>query len=75
LRVSGRGQLETDYDEDGLSLAGQRGCCEQKAAEYHAEVVGEYVERAESAKTNHRPALSAMLQRIKEQRDLDYVIL
>ncbi len=75
LRVSGRGQLETDYDDDGLSIAGQRARCEQKAIEHRAEIVDEYIERAESAKTNDRPALQRMLKRIKEQRDVDYVIL
>ncbi len=75
LRVSSRGQLETDYDDDGLSIAAQRERCVQKAAEYGAAVVDEYIERAESAKTNQRPELNVMLRRIKEQRDIDYVIL
>ena len=75
LRVSSRGQLETDYDDDGLSIAAQRERCAQKAAEYDAVVVDEYIERAESAKTSHRPELNVMLRRIKEQRDIDYVIL
>jgi site-specific DNA recombinase len=75
LRVSSRDQLETDYDDDGLSIAGQRERGAQKATEYHAAVVDEYIERAESAKTNDRPALTAMLRRIKEQRDVDYVIV
>jgi site-specific DNA recombinase len=75
LRVSSRGQLETDYDDDGLSIAAQRERCKQKAAEYGAVVVDEYIERAESAKTSHRPELNVMLRRIKEQRDIDYVIL
>jgi site-specific DNA recombinase len=75
LRVSSRGQLETDYDDDGLSIAAQRERCVQKAAEYGAVVVDEYIERAESAKTNQRPELNVMLRRIKEQRDIDYVIL
>jgi site-specific DNA recombinase len=75
LRVSSRGQLETDYDDDGLSIAAQRERCKQKAAEYGAVVVDEYIERAESAKTSHRPELNVMLRRIKEQRDVDYVIL
>jgi site-specific DNA recombinase len=74
LRVSSRGQLETDYDDDGLSIAAQRERCAAKAAEYEAVVVDEYIERAESAKTNQRPELNAMLRRIKEQRDVDYVI-
>ena len=75
LRVSSRGQLETDYDDDGLSIAAQRERCAQKAAEYDAVVVDEYIERAESAKTSHRPELNVMLRRIKEQHDVDYVIL
>ena len=75
LRVSSRGQLETDYDDDGLSIAGQRERCAQKAAEFGAVVVDEYIERAESAKTNHRPALKTMLDRIKEHHDVDYVVL
>jgi site-specific DNA recombinase len=75
LRVSSRDQLETDYDDDGLSIGAQRERATQKATEYHAAVVDEYIERAESAKTDHRPALTAMLRRIKEQRDVDYVIV
>jgi site-specific DNA recombinase len=75
LRVSSRGQLETDYDDDGLSIAGQRERCTQKADDYDAVIVDEYIERAESAKTNDRPALTAMLRRIKERRDVDYVIV
>ncbi len=75
LRVSSRDQLETDYDDDGLSIAAQRERGTQKATEYNASVVDDYIERAESAKTNDRPALNAMLKRIKEQRDVDYVIV
>jgi site-specific DNA recombinase len=75
LRVSSRGQLETDYDYDGLSIAAQRERCEQKARELGAEIVGEYIERAQSAKTNDRPELNAMRSRIKEQHDVDFVIL
>jgi site-specific DNA recombinase len=74
LRVSSRGQL-TDYDEDGLSIAGQQEYCGRKAADLGATIVGEYVERAESAKTDERPALRQMLARIREQRDVDYVIV
>ena len=74
LRVSSRGQL-TDYDEDGLSIAGQREQCVRKSADLGAEIVGEYVERAESAKTDERPALRQMLTRIREQQDVDYVVV
>ena len=74
LRVSSRGQLETDYDDDGLSIAAQRERCTQKAADHSAVIVDEYVERAQSAKSNDRPELNAMLRRIKDKRDVDYVI-
>jgi site-specific DNA recombinase len=75
LRVSSRGQVETDYDDDGLSIAGQRARCAEEAAKYDAIVVDEYIERAETAKTDDRPELQRMLARIREQRDVDYVIL
>ena len=75
LRVSSRGQLETDYDEDGLSIEGQREQCRRKALDLGAEIVEEYVERAESAKTDQRPALQRMLSRIRAERDIQYVIL
>ena len=75
LRVSSRGQMETDYDDDGLSIAAQRARCADEATKNGADVVEEYVERAESAKTNGRPALKRMLARIRERRDVDYVIV
>lgn len=75
LRVSSRGQLETDYDDEGFSIAGQRVHCERAAAQREAICVDEYVERAESAKTDDRPALEAMLARIRTRRDIDYVIV
>ncbi len=75
LRVSSHGQLETDYDEDGFSIAGQRAKCDAKAALLEATPVEFYVERAESAKTDERPALEAMLERLRGQRDVDYVIV
>ena len=75
LRVSSRGQVETDFDDDGLSIAGQRARCNEEAAKHDAVVVDEYIERAETAKTNDRPELQKMLDRIRDQRDVDYVIL
>jgi site-specific DNA recombinase len=75
LRVSSRGQLETDFDDDGLSIAGQRAQCERKACDLGAVVVDEYIERAESAKSDDRPALQQMLARIRRERDVDFVIL
>jgi site-specific DNA recombinase len=76
LRVSSRGQLDTDYDPDGLSLPAQREGGERKAHSLEAEVVREFVERAESGtSTARRPALQALLDFIKEDGQIDYVIV
>jgi len=75
LRVSSRGQLETDFDDDGLSIAAQRARCTDEAEKLGAVVVDEYIERAESAKTTGRPELQKMLKRVQQHRDVDYVIV
>ena len=46
-----------------------------EGAELEAEVVAEYVDRGESAKTADRPELKALLARLEEKRDLDLVIV
>ena len=55
LRVSTAKQAKTDLDPEGLSLPAQRESCIRKAEELGAEVVDEYVDRGESAKTVDRP--------------------
>ena len=75
LRVSTDKQAQTDFDPEGLSLPAQREACLRKAEELEAEVVDEYVDRGESAKTADRPQFKKMLRRIQNDRDIDYVIL
>ena len=75
LRVSSRGQLDTDYDPEGLSLPAQREAGERKARSLDAQVVREFVEKAESATTARRPALKALLDFIKTDGQIDYVIV
>jgi site-specific DNA recombinase len=75
LRVSSRGQLDTDYDPEGLSLPAQRDAAERKARSLDAVVVREFVEKAESATTARRPALKALLEFIKTDGQIDYVIV
>ncbi len=75
LRVSSRGQVETDYDSEGFSLPAQRLACTRKASALGAEVVGEFVEKGESGTSvKGRRALAALLARI-EAGDVDYVIV
>ncbi len=74
LRVSTSAQAETDRDEDGLSIKAQRDACVAKAQALGAEVVEQYADRGESARSAHRPALQSLLERLRTERDIDYVI-
>ena len=76
LRVSTASQVQTDYDPEGISIPAQRVACERKAEQMGLTVVGEYVEPGRSATTiAKRPVFQQMLERIKHERDVDYVIV
>ncbi len=76
LRVSTPGQVKTDYDPEGLSIPAQRESCQRKAAQMGVDIVDEYIEPGRSAREMaKREAFQAMLTRIRDQRDVQYVIL
>jgi DNA invertase Pin-like site-specific DNA recombinase len=76
LRVSTPGQVNTDYDPEGISIPAQRQACERKALQLDVEIVDEYVEPGKSATTiDKRPIFQQMLQRLKNDHDVDYVIV
>lgn len=75
LRVSTAAQATRGREPEGYSIPAQREACQAKAAEMDAEVVAEYVDRGESAKTADRPQLKELLARLEERRDLDFVIV
>lgn len=76
LRVSSRGQVETDYDPEGLSLPAQRVECERKAAAVGAKPVLEYIEPGVSGGLLiKRKVFRQMLADIRERGDIDYVIV
>ena len=75
LRVSTEEQADTDYNAEGYSLPAQREACLRLSDQLGATVVGEYVDRGESAKSAKRPELQRMLKRLQEQGDVDYVIV
>lgn len=77
LRVSSRGQVETDYDPEGLSIPAQRQECERKVTQQlGAEVVREYPEPGVSAgPLVKRKMFQKMLADIRELRDVDYVVV
>src|SRR5206468_929982 len=76
LRVSSKAQVNTDYDPEGISIPAQRVSCERKAAHMDIDIIDEYVEPGRTAtKMDNRPAFQSMLERIKNDRDVDYVIV
>jgi site-specific DNA recombinase len=76
LRVSSPGQVHTDYDPEGISIPAQRKACLRKAAQLGARVVEEYIEPGRTATSmDKRPAFQAMLERIRAERDVSYVIV
>lgn len=76
IRVSSKGQVDTDHDPEGLSLPGQREACFRKAEQLGADVVEEYVDAGETATSaDSREQFRAMLDRVKTARDVDYVIV
>ena len=75
LRVSTTAQADRDFDEEGFSIPAQRDACHRKAEALGAVVVGEYLDRGESARSADRASLQAMLKRLGTDRDVDYVIV
>ncbi len=75
IRVSTAGQVNTDRDAEGFSIPAQRDACYRKAESIGAEVVDEYIDAGESARSADRPQLQAMLERLKTASDIDFVIV
>ena len=75
LRVSTKEQAERDADPEGYSIPAQRDACRRKAEALGAVVVEEFIDRGESAKTADRPELQRMLARLRDGRDIDYLIV
>ncbi|WP_084595810.1 recombinase family protein [Microbacterium profundi] len=76
LRVSSKGQVNTDYDPEGISIPAQRVSCQRKAEQLGLTIVAEYVEPGKSAtEMTKRIAFQEMLERIRRDRDVDYVIV
>jgi site-specific DNA recombinase len=76
LRVSSPSQVNTDYDPEGISIPAQREACLRKAAQLGVRVIEEYIDPGKTATSmDKRPAFQAMLERIRTQRDVTYVIV
>jgi site-specific DNA recombinase len=75
LRVSTARQASVGGEVEGYSIPAQRAACCRKAEELGAEVVQEYVDAGASARSIDRPALLELLDRLNDERDVDYVIV
>ena len=75
LRVSTARQARSGGEVEGYSIPAQRDACRRKADDLAAAVVDEYVDAGASARSIDRPALQALLRRLADERDVDYVIV
>jgi site-specific DNA recombinase len=76
LRVSSKGQVNTDYDPEGISIPAQRLACAKRAEQLGYNIVEEYVEPGRSAtEMTKRVAFQQMLARIRREKDVDAVIV
>ncbi len=75
LRVSTPSQGNTDRDPEGLSIPAQREACVLKAESLGAEVVEEFKDQGESAKSADREELQRMMKFLREHNDIDYMIV
>jgi site-specific DNA recombinase len=75
LRVSTREQAEKGEGTEGFSIPAQREACTRHVRDAGWDLVDEYADRGESARSADRPALQALLARIAEDRDVDAVVV
>ena len=66
IRVSTRDQASRGGEAEGFSIPAQREACIRKAESLAADVVQEFVDAGESAKSAERPQLQLMLDFVKQ---------
>ena len=76
LRVSSEGQVNTDYNPEGISLPAQRIAGRERAADLGAVVVEEFIDPGKSAKSiEHRQAFAEMIAYLRANPNVRYVIV
>lgn len=76
LRVSSSAQVNTDYDPEGISIPAQRVACRRKADQLGLAIVDEYIEPGRSGtEMTRRVAFQQMLTRVRNEKDVDFVIV
>ena len=75
LRVSTPRQAGRAFSEEGYSIETQREACQRRAAQLEAQIVGEFIDSGDSARVADRPKFQKLLSRVREERDVDVVIV
>ena len=75
VRVSTKAQAERDGNPEGYSLPTQRTACSLRAEQLDAVVVDEYIDKDTGTRVDKRPAMLALIERVTQKRDVDYVIV
>ena len=75
LRVSTKDQARRDGSAEGYSLPTQRKTGQAKAEALGALVIEEYLDKDSGTRTDQRPAMKALLERVVTKKDVDYVIV
>lgn len=75
LRVSTKEQAEKGLGEEGYSIPAQRKACLNYVKEKGWNVIDEYVDRGESARSTARPQLQQMLVHLKEDSSINAVVV
>ena len=74
LRVSTKEQAQRGGEAEGFSIPAQRAACLKKAESLGAQVVGEFIDAGESARSADRPELQRLLQYVGTEA-VSYVIV
>ena len=74
LRVSTKEQAQTN-DKEGYSISAQRKACTAYVRDKGWEIADEFTDRGESARSAHRPQLQEMLSRIRQEKDIDAIVV
>lgn len=75
IRVSTKAQAERDGNPEGYSLPTQRTACLLRAEQLGAVVVDEYIDKDSGTRVDKRPAMLALIERVTQNRDVDFVIV
>lgn len=76
LRVSSKGQVNTDYNPEGISIPAQRVKVRERGREIGSHEAKEFIDPGRSAKTiDQRPEFQEMITYIREHPNVRYVIV